>query len=105
MGEPIHSREFSVPAAHPSLPGHFPGNAIVPGALLLDFIRQVIFEVRPESRIKSVRSVKFSGMVLPEQRVVLQLHPRREGIAFTGRVGGVVVLSGVLVLVCAEDIP
>ena len=105
MVDSIHSREFSVPAAHPSLPGHFPGNPIVPGALLLDYIRLLILEVRPKSRITSVRWVKFSGMVLPEQRVVVELHPRREGIAFTGRVGGVVVLSGVLVLVCAEDIP
>ena len=31
-----HSVTLSVPARHPSLAGHFPGNPIVPGVVLLD---------------------------------------------------------------------
>jgi 3-hydroxymyristoyl/3-hydroxydecanoyl-(acyl carrier protein) dehydratase len=31
-----HSATLSVPAQHPSLAGHFPGNPIVPGVVLLD---------------------------------------------------------------------
>jgi 3-hydroxymyristoyl/3-hydroxydecanoyl-(acyl carrier protein) dehydratase len=33
---PWHTCELSIPGDHPSAAGHFPGNPIVPGALLLD---------------------------------------------------------------------
>lgn len=31
-----HEQDCMVPASHPSAAGHFPGNPIIPGALLLD---------------------------------------------------------------------
>jgi 3-hydroxymyristoyl/3-hydroxydecanoyl-(acyl carrier protein) dehydratase len=30
--------DFTIPAEHPALPGHFPGRPVVPGALLLDHV-------------------------------------------------------------------
>ena len=33
---------FTIPADHPALPGHFPGQPIVPGVVVLDRVVEVI---------------------------------------------------------------
>ena len=33
-----HCTEFLIRADHPTAPGHFPGNPIIPGALMLDHV-------------------------------------------------------------------
>ena len=37
-----HEQDFTLPADHPSAAGHFPGNPIIPGALLLDALLDAI---------------------------------------------------------------
>ena len=94
----MHSHGFVIARDHPALPGHFPGNPVVPGAVLLDCVRQVVLDASPGARIAVVRWVKFLIPVSPGQRFVADLQARGQDIRFQCRVGEVVVLRGALVL-------
>ena len=62
-----------MPAAHPCLPGHFPGRPVVPGVLLLDEAFALILAQHPGCRVGAVTAVKFTAPVLPGQEVTV-LH-------------------------------
>lgn len=57
-----HSAAFTVGSDHPALPGHFPGNPIVPGVVLLDHAVAVIGGGR---RLRAVPTLKFLQPVRP----------------------------------------
>ena len=62
--------EFTVPADHPCLPGHFPGEPIVPAVLLLDLSRALLQRARPElGLLREVKAVKFTHPVRPGDTV------------------------------------
>ena len=63
--------DVRVPANHPSLPGHFPGNPIVPGVLLLDVIVANL-ERATGRRIVSLDQVKFLSVLRPEEHALAQ---------------------------------
>jgi 3-hydroxymyristoyl/3-hydroxydecanoyl-(acyl carrier protein) dehydratase len=75
---------WTVPEDHPAFPGHFPGNPIVPGVVLLD--RAILFSSE-FSGIKGagwqVANAKFLSPVGPEEalRFLIQKKPNG-GIAF-----------------------
>ncbi|MEJ6022743.1 hypothetical protein [Ramlibacter sp. PS4R-6] len=60
--------DFEVPAAHPSLAGHFPGNPIVPGVLLLDHVMARLAAVTGRAMVR-VQRVKFSSILKPGEAV------------------------------------
>jgi 3-hydroxymyristoyl/3-hydroxydecanoyl-(acyl carrier protein) dehydratase len=60
-----------IPATHPALPGHFPGQPIVPGVLLLDEVREVV-EARSGRRVQCVAQLKFMEALAPGERAWLQ---------------------------------
>lgn len=86
------------PADHPAAQGHFPGNPIIPGAVLLDEVIAAAtgqFQL-PESGC-TVNSAKFLRPVRPGEEVLIGLEPRAQGaIRFECRIGDDVVLSGTL---------
>jgi 3-hydroxymyristoyl/3-hydroxydecanoyl-(acyl carrier protein) dehydratase len=92
-----------VAADHPMLPGHFPGDPIVPGAWLL---AQVIDDAGawlaaqpPVRRVAGVRSVKFLQPLRPEQRFVIDFTAGTGTLKFTvSRPDGARCASGVLEL-------
>jgi 3-hydroxymyristoyl/3-hydroxydecanoyl-(acyl carrier protein) dehydratase len=104
---PAGTATLCVPAAHPCLPGHFPGQPVVPGVLLLDALAVALAVplavplaiplagAAPSARIARLARVKFAAPVLAEQTVLLRWEPMAPGrIAFTGTVAGAEVLSG-----------
>ena len=72
MSEDI-TGEIVVPADHPALAGHFPGQPVVPAVVLLD---EVLAEIRTRADfvLRSIPAAKFLQHVLPGERVVLHLQ-------------------------------
>jgi 3-hydroxyacyl-[acyl-carrier-protein] dehydratase len=60
-----------IAADHPAMAGHFPGNPIVPGAVLLDEIVAAITAGRPAG-IVEIPSAKFLDMVRPGEQLMIR---------------------------------
>lgn len=87
---------FQVPADHPALPGHFPGQPIVPGVLLLDAVIEAAAALHGSRPTRLMRA-KFPAPVRPGEEVEIALETRAAGrIAFTCRHAGTIVLVGEL---------
>ncbi len=65
--------KFRIDASHPCLPGHFPGNPIVPGVVLLDRVCAAIDATQGEGPLR-LPQVKFLQPLLPEQEAEVELH-------------------------------
>ncbi len=87
---------------HPMLPGHFPGDPIVPGAWLLS---QVLIDAAewlarsaPGAVVAGVRSVKFLQPVRPGQTYTIDFAAGSGTVKFTILLGDARCASGVLEL-------
>lgn len=88
---------FTIPADHPSLPGHFPGRPIVPGVLLLEQVIAAI-EARhgplPGLRLPQV---KFVQPLLPGEQARIELEGDAPRWRFRVLRDGVLLASGEVV--------
>jgi 3-hydroxymyristoyl/3-hydroxydecanoyl-(acyl carrier protein) dehydratase len=57
--------QFSIPADHPSLPGHFPGQPIVPGVVVLERVLEAIETMNGPLGLLRLPQVKFVQPLLP----------------------------------------
>ena len=84
-----------IPKEHPALAGHFPGNPIVPGVLILDEVLQAAQQWRGRLRLKSVVSVKFTSPLKPGNTFSIRLHEEDHShIAFECWFEGAALASG-----------
>jgi len=67
---------YKIPADHPCLAGHFPGNPIVPGVVILDYSRRLLQQWRPEIRITGMAWTKFHQPLKPEQAFIIELRQK-----------------------------
>lgn len=72
MSVATYQHALCVSAGHPALPGHFPGQPLVPGVVLLE---QVALALRAWRglRLGRVREAKFMQPLLPAQSALLTL--------------------------------
>ncbi len=88
--------EKDFPHDHPASQGHFPGNPIIPGAVVLSETAQAIaagFDSAPA--LCQVRSAKFLHPVRPGDRVQIRYsHDARGEIRFACAVQGRPVMTG-----------
>jgi len=81
---------------HPASQGHFPGNPIIPGAVLLSTTLQAIeADLGISLAPFQLRSAKFLHPTRPGDRVLIQFSRTAQGeIKFTCATAGIPVLTG-----------
>ncbi|WP_240732470.1 MULTISPECIES: hydroxymyristoyl-ACP dehydratase [Dyella] len=79
---------FHVPlciaASHPSLPGHFPDQPLVPGVVILEAVADALRAWRG-MRLARVVEVKFLAPLLPGEQATIALSGTGEKIRFDVR--------------------
>jgi 3-hydroxyacyl-[acyl-carrier-protein] dehydratase len=82
-----------IDADHPCLPGHFPGQPLVPGVVLLE---QVACAVRAlcDQRLTRVAEVKFLAPLYPGEDAELRLYGRSSPWRFEISRGATVLAKG-----------
>lgn len=63
---------FCIDATHPALPGHFPGQPLVPGVILLEQVALALRAWRGQ-RLGRVLEAKFVAPLLPDETATLRL--------------------------------
>jgi 3-hydroxymyristoyl/3-hydroxydecanoyl-(acyl carrier protein) dehydratase len=83
---------------HPCLPGHFPGNPIIPGTLILDRVIETLQQSLDGQEVREVVSVKFLRPLLPEQTFSIAYQDKGKEIRFDCRIEEQTLCSGRLKL-------
>jgi 3-hydroxyacyl-[acyl-carrier-protein] dehydratase len=72
-----------IAASHPALPGHFPGQPIAPGVVLLDAVlSHAEAWLGRRLQIAALAQAKFTSPLLPEERAQLRLTLSGEDLKF-----------------------
>lgn len=94
-----HERVFAIPADHPTLLGHFPGNPIVPGVLLLDEVLRTAEDWLGRAvHVRGVPQVKFVQPLRPEESARIQLVLDAATLKFTVQKDSAVIAQGLMQL-------
>lgn len=94
--------DFVLDPSHPSLPGHFPGNPIVPGVVLLDCVLEAIEAAHGPLGALRLPQVKFLQPLLPGEAARVELDGAAPRWRFRVLRGDALLASGDVV---AESAP
>jgi 3-hydroxyacyl-[acyl-carrier-protein] dehydratase len=85
------SGHFSIAADHPALTGHFPGNPIVPGSIILERVLTA-----SPYHVQRLEFAKFQQILRPAEQVRIDYMPARsgKGLDFSCYQGDRLVCSG-----------
>lgn len=94
MTEPYRI-SFRIDADHPALPGHFPGQPVVPGVVLLDRVAAAVAQWQ-RGTLRQLAQVKFLQPLLPGQEAELLLSADGERVRFRISAGEREIANGIV---------
>jgi 3-hydroxyacyl-[acyl-carrier-protein] dehydratase len=95
--ETRHVAAFRVAATHPALPGHFPGNPVVPGVMVLEeVIRAAESAAGRPLHVAAVATAKFLTPLRPDTEATIELTRRGRTWSFQVSCGLETVAKGTL---------
>lgn len=94
----MHATVLRIPHDHPSLPGHFPGQPVAPGVLLLDrVVAAAEAWLGTAIAVRSLPQVKFIAPLLPGQEAQLELKRAGDEFRFILRRDDAIIAQGTFV--------
>lgn len=93
-----HRCSNSFAADHPSLAGHFPGNPIIPGVVILDAVRECLESWLPNQCIVALKRAKFFAPLISGQEFSIVLTRSKSTVEFRCTVLGELLATGVWTL-------
>ncbi|MCK4710565.1 MAG: hypothetical protein KAU21_18265 [Gammaproteobacteria bacterium] len=88
--------EYSIPVDHASLAGHFPGNPVIPGVVILQKVLRTITLEKPSTHYKIVMA-KFLQPLIPPATLTVYLSASSENrINFKAMVDKDVISNGII---------
>jgi 3-hydroxymyristoyl/3-hydroxydecanoyl-(acyl carrier protein) dehydratase len=93
-------KTFTIDSRHPSLPGHFPGNPIVPGVVILEeILAQMGQSLNKPFVLTHVPSVKFHSPLRPDELLQLTFDLLEgHSVSFSCQVDSRLIVSGQFIL-------
>jgi 3-hydroxymyristoyl/3-hydroxydecanoyl-(acyl carrier protein) dehydratase len=80
---------------HPAVPGHFPGDPIIPGVLLLAEIFALLCAAHPGLKVERLLHVKFLRPGRPDETMAVTSREKPGGrVEFDGMVSDACALRG-----------
>jgi len=70
---------LAIPAQHPCYAGHFPAKAVVPAALLLQWLQEQLEAAAPGCQLVRINSIKFLQVVEPADQLALVCREQTGG--------------------------
>ena len=92
-----HSATFSVPARHPALAGHFPGNPIIPGVVILEAVISAAEDwLGGQLHVRTLAQAKFLAPLKPDEAARIDLVLRGSILEFAVQRLETIVAKGAL---------
>ncbi len=83
--------EFAISADHPALPGHFPGNPVVPGVVILERVI-ALWTAAP---VRGLDGVKFHHPLQPGETATVRFQdPEKAAVKFSVTVNDRQLVTG-----------
>lgn len=95
LNEACHTPErFTIGSDHPAIAGHFPGNPLVPGAVILSRVAQAIGARYPGRPPGTIASARFMAPLSPGQAATVEAKRNGNRVAFEVKHGETLLATG-----------
>ena len=100
------TRLVTIKKNHPSLAGHFPGNPVIPGVVILEEVLETIRQSEPVMiSLSGAPILKFHAPLHPEEELTIRLEPyHSQGRRFTCTTGTRLIASGLFTYQTADPL-